>query len=182
MIARRWCRAVVSVVAVGIGVIGLSGGAAAAPSFANGAFSIREYSFSPASATINQGDSVTWTNNGQVAHTTTSRPGAPAAWDSGSINPRGQFTRTFNLPGTYSFECAIHGAIMSGTITVAAAPVVAVPSPTADSAPSAAPADTSAVPPTDASAAPPTDVAADDGSADAPSGDDSVGSDSDLGM
>ncbi len=43
---------------------------------------IADYSFSPSSVTVKVGTSVTWTNYGGTAHTSTSDNGA---WDSGQI-------------------------------------------------------------------------------------------------
>src|SRR5439155_4528334 len=64
------------------------------------------------------GDSVTWTNNDGFGHTATTKGGAPEAFDSGTLSGGKQFSRTFTLPGTYNYQCNIHGASMSGSITV----------------------------------------------------------------
>ena len=73
-------------------------------------------SFSPASVTIGSGESVTWQNNDDVNHTTTSATGV---WDSGTMTPGQTYTVYFPTPGVYLYHCAIHGALfMSGTIIV----------------------------------------------------------------
>jgi len=73
-------------------------------------------SFSPASVTIGSGQSVTWQNNDDVNHTTTSATGV---WDSGTMTPGQTYTVYFPTPGVYLYHCAIHGALfMSGTIIV----------------------------------------------------------------
>jgi YVTN family beta-propeller protein len=75
--------------------------------------SIANFSFSPKSLTVSAGQSVTFTNNDSVAHTTTS-----SAWDSGDIQPGGAYTLTApSAPGTYAFHCSIH-PFMTGTLIV----------------------------------------------------------------
>lgn len=79
--------------------------------------SIVDFAFSPAVITVTAGTVVTWTNLGAFAHTTTSDIGSSDPWDSGSLAPNGTFTRTFNIPGTYGYHCAIHLS-MKGTVVV----------------------------------------------------------------
>ncbi len=88
--------------------------------------SIVDYAFSPSSLTIKAGTTVTWTNTGSVAHTTTSNTGA---WDSGQLSGStpggpygggsagGTFQHTFTTAGTYSYHCSNHSS-MTATITV----------------------------------------------------------------
>lgn len=76
--------------------------------------SIVDFSFEPPALTINDGDIVTWTNNGAIIHTSTSNTGV---WDSGILNPGNSFSFTFNGAGDYQYHCAIH-TTMTGTITV----------------------------------------------------------------
>ena len=76
--------------------------------------------YNPAELTVQVGDTVTWTNNDGLAHTATSDPGAPAAFDSSTIAPGGTFQFTFDVVGTYAYHCAIH-ASMHGTVVVEAA-------------------------------------------------------------
>jgi pyruvate/2-oxoglutarate dehydrogenase complex dihydrolipoamide acyltransferase (E2) component len=68
--------------------------------------------------TINQGDTVVWTNTGTVAHTTTSDSGM---WDSSTVASGGTFSFRFDTPGTFSYHCAIHPG-MRGLIFVPGAP------------------------------------------------------------
>src|SRR5919204_1574579 len=70
--------------------------------------------FDPTSLTIAVGDTVTWTNNGQVAHTVTANGGS---FDSGTLNSGRSFTHTFNQAGTFPYFCQFHAG-MKGTITV----------------------------------------------------------------
>ncbi|HEY1297668.1 MAG TPA: beta-propeller fold lactonase family protein [Chloroflexota bacterium] len=75
--------------------------------------SIASFAFAPKSLTVQAGQSVTFTNNDSVAHTTTG-----AAWDSGDIQPGGTYTLTApSSPGSYAFHCSIH-PFMTGTLTV----------------------------------------------------------------
>ena len=68
--------------------------------------------FSPSATTVPVG-SVTWTWSGSMSHNVT--------FDDGNASPTqasGTYTRRFSAAGTYSYHCTIHGAAMSGTITV----------------------------------------------------------------
>jgi plastocyanin len=87
------------------------------------AITVANDDFSPASKTVAAGTKVNWNWNtctgdvysGQtcVAHSVT--------FDDGVTSPtqdKGTFARTFTAPGTYAYHCAVHGAAMTGTITV----------------------------------------------------------------
>ena len=83
---------------------------------ASGSVAISDFQFSPAQITIDQGDSVTWTNNGPTAHSATAPDGS---FDTG-IFPAGQSrSHTFNDAGTFSYICTPHPN-MQGTIVVRA--------------------------------------------------------------
>lgn len=81
--------------------------------------SIQGFAFKPADLTVKVGTEVTWTNNDPMAHTATSLPGAPAAFDSGVVAPGGTFSFTFTVVGTYPYYCKIH-PFMLGNVTVTA--------------------------------------------------------------
>lgn len=82
----------------------------------SGSVTIADFQFTPAQITINQGDSVTWTNNGPTAHSATAPDGS---FDTG-IFPAGQSrSHTFNDAGTFSYICTPHPN-MHGTIVVQA--------------------------------------------------------------
>lgn len=70
--------------------------------------------FKPAQLTIPAGSKVTWVNKGKKAHTVVSND---KLFDSGLVNVGGQFSYTFNTPGTYAVHCAPH-AKMKGQIVV----------------------------------------------------------------
>jgi LPXTG-motif cell wall-anchored protein len=83
---------------------------------ASGAVTIVDFSFSPGTITINEGDTVTWTNNGPTPHSATSSNGA---FDTG-IFPAGQSrSHTFDQAGTFSYICTPHPN-MHGTVIVQA--------------------------------------------------------------
>jgi len=67
--------------------------------------------FSPASLTINSGDTVEWTNADTAAHTVTS--GSPAngpsgVFDSSLIMGGASFENTFDEAGDYDYFCMVH--------------------------------------------------------------------------
>ncbi len=71
--------------------------------------------FSPGTITIPAGTVVTWKNSDVIQHSSTSLTGV---WNSGNLNPGQTYSRTFSTPGTFNYQCQIHGAIMSGTVIV----------------------------------------------------------------
>ncbi|HEY0581003.1 MAG TPA: PQQ-binding-like beta-propeller repeat protein [Chloroflexota bacterium] len=72
-----------------------------------------EYAFAPTRTTVAVGATVTWTNNGQLAHTATEQRGA---WDTDLIAPGQSVSLTFNEPGTYAYICAPHPWMMAQLI------------------------------------------------------------------
>jgi plastocyanin len=85
--------------------------------------SVQNDMFTPGTKTVAVGAQVRWAWNscsgdpyyGQTctAHSVT--------FDDGITSPtqdQGTFTRSFATAGTYSYHCSVHGAAMTGTITV----------------------------------------------------------------
>jgi plastocyanin len=70
--------------------------------------------FTPKTVTINQGDSVKWTNVDKVNHQLVANNGAFA---SGILKPGETYSFTFNAAGKYGYHDALHPAF-TGTITV----------------------------------------------------------------
>ncbi|HEX7315063.1 MAG TPA: plastocyanin/azurin family copper-binding protein [Pyrinomonadaceae bacterium] len=70
--------------------------------------------FLPAQLTVAAGTKVTWVNKGSKAHTVVSND---KLFDSGLVNVGGEFSHTFDAPGTYLYHCAPH-AKMIGQIVV----------------------------------------------------------------
>jgi plastocyanin len=79
--------------------------------------------YSPANKSIAVGATVNWAWNtctGDVYSGTTCTSHS-VTFDDGSTSPtqdQGTYSRTFTAPGTYNYHCAIHGAAMSGSVTV----------------------------------------------------------------
>ena len=74
----------------------------------------------PAIDTVAVGSTVTWTwtSTGAVSHSVRSQ-GAPSFPSSPIETGDGKtYSVTFTTPGSYSYDCAVHGAAMSGTIVV----------------------------------------------------------------
>ncbi len=76
--------------------------------------SVVDVAFAPADIEVPVGTTVDWTNQDAFAHTVTARDGA---FDSGTLDGGGNFSRTFQEPGTFDYFCAIHPS-MTGTVTV----------------------------------------------------------------
>ncbi len=95
---------------------------------ATSAVSIVDRTFSPATVTVAAGDTVTWTVTKAIAepHSVTSgKPGAAdagKAFDSGIVLAKNgdTFSYTFAAAGEYDYYCTVHGAAMSGHVTVLA--------------------------------------------------------------
>jgi plastocyanin len=74
----------------------------------------------PAIDTVAVGTTVTWTwtNTGSQSHSVQSQ-GMPSFTSSVIQSGDGKtFTMTFSAPGTYQYNCAVHGNAMTGTIVV----------------------------------------------------------------
>ncbi|HUE96139.1 MAG TPA: plastocyanin/azurin family copper-binding protein [Longimicrobiaceae bacterium] len=87
--------------------------------------------FTPRTVTIRAGQSVRWRGVGNAVHTVTADPSLardpanvrlPAGaepFDSGIIQPGGQFVRTFTVAGRYDYVCLPHETVgMLGTVIV----------------------------------------------------------------
>ncbi|HEX7118395.1 MAG TPA: cupredoxin domain-containing protein [Longimicrobiales bacterium] len=75
---------------------------------------MNDNTFSPQVDTVAVNGTVTWTNQGQSAHTTTSEDGD---WDSQAVDPGESYDHQFTTAGTYAYECTFHPG-MTGTIVV----------------------------------------------------------------
>jgi plastocyanin len=123
-LVHRSRRALVVLAILALAVLG------AAPAMAaSSAVSIVDLTFEPASITVAQGDTVTWTVTKSInaPHSVTSgKPGASdagAAFDSGieGLKDNGQtFQHTFDAAGTFDYFCSVHGAAMAGVVIVQA--------------------------------------------------------------
>ena len=80
-----------------------------------GSVSIVDFSFKPASITVDAGDTVTWTNTGKEGHSATG-----SGFDTGILSRGESGSHTFNSPGTFRYQCTPH-PFMKGTVVVRAA-------------------------------------------------------------
>lgn len=81
---------------------------------------IDNYMYYPSNVNIRRGQTVTWVNRDNVAHTVTSPvPGVSSIdqFDSGNIAPGASYSRTFNLDGRFDYYCRLH-PYMRGSVTV----------------------------------------------------------------
>ena len=75
---------------------------------------IRAFAFSPATDTVQAGDTVRWRNQDVVPHTATSRVGG---FDSGTLEAGRDWRYVARAPGSYAYECTLHPT-MRGTLVV----------------------------------------------------------------
>jgi len=71
----------------------------------------------PAVDTIAAGTTVTWTWTGALPHGVRS-VGTPSFTSSPTRTGSGTYTVTFTDPGTYQYDCSVHGQAMTGRIVV----------------------------------------------------------------
>lgn len=74
---------------------------------------VADNSFSPNATTVAPGTSVTWSWSGANPHNVVFDDGAKS-----DTQRSGTYARTFATAGSYPYHCTIHGASMSGTVTV----------------------------------------------------------------
>lgn len=94
---------------------GNTGGDGGGGGSTSNAISVRDNSFSPSATTVTPGTTVTWTWAGANSHNVTFDDGSNIASDT---QTSGTFSRTFQTVGTFAYHCTIHGAAMSGSVTV----------------------------------------------------------------
>jgi plastocyanin len=74
--------------------------------------SIVNFAFNPNPISISVGDTVRWTNNDPVDHTTTSS----GNWNSGSLASGASFSEVFESPGTFNYFCSIHPSMVATVV------------------------------------------------------------------
>jgi plastocyanin len=79
-----------------------------------GSTTLSTTAYSPNPVTVAVGGTVTWMNNDTTPHTAT---GDDNSYNSGTIAPGGQFSRTFSTAGSYPYHCTLHPN-MVGTVRV----------------------------------------------------------------
>jgi len=76
----------------------------------------------PAQDTVAVGQTVTWTwtNTGGTSHSVEALPvNAPSFTSSNILTGNGMtYSFTFTAAGTYHYQCAVHGPLMTGTVVV----------------------------------------------------------------
>jgi plastocyanin len=74
----------------------------------------------PAVDTIAVGSTVTWVWNAAGSHQIQSTGQSPAIFQNSVVMSAANSTYAvqFNTPGTYSYDCGVHGALMTGRIVV----------------------------------------------------------------
>ena len=78
------------------------------------AVSITGFAFSPSSITIDNGTTVTWTNEDEAPHTVTADD---ASFTSGDLKKGDTFSHKFTAAGTVAYHCNIHPS-MTASVTV----------------------------------------------------------------
>jgi len=79
-----------------------------------GTVSIDNFSFSPATITINKGETVTWKNNDSAPHQVVADD---SSFELSKMSTGGTSQHTFDMAGTYSYHCSIHPD-MKGVVIV----------------------------------------------------------------
>ena len=80
--------------------------------------SVGDNFYKPKDVTIKRGQSISWRNDGAVAHTVTSDSNSAVKFDSGTLDPRGVYALKPSTAGKLTYYCTIHGKVQSGTVTV----------------------------------------------------------------
>ncbi len=78
------------------------------------AVTIQNMAFTPQDLQVKVGQKVTWTNQDQLNHTTTSDTGV---FDSENVASGNTFSYTFTKAGIYTYHCSIHTS-MKAQVTV----------------------------------------------------------------
>ena len=82
-------------------------------SIVSGSSTLTTTAFSPNPVTTTVGSTLRWVNNDNLAHTSTANSGL---WNSGNIQPGGQFSFTFQSAGTFPYQCSIHPNMVATVI------------------------------------------------------------------
>jgi plastocyanin len=90
--------------------------AKAAPSAAQAAVTIDNFTFKSPTLTVKSGTTVTWTNGDDIPHTVVSKDGV---FKSKVLDTGERFSFTFAKPGQFGYYCSLHPH-MTGIVTVKA--------------------------------------------------------------
>jgi plastocyanin len=75
---------------------------------------VADFSFSPKDITIKAGQTVTWTNDGQTAHTVKGK----GFFTTKALAHGDEFSHKFPTAGRFSYLCTLHPTLMRGTVVV----------------------------------------------------------------
>jgi len=78
---------------------------------------IDDFKYVPEVLTVNQGDKVIWTNKDPERHSVKAKANAGINLDSGLLSQGDTYAYTFNVKGTYEYQCMPH-QYMTGKIIV----------------------------------------------------------------
>lgn len=84
---------------------------------ASASVTISDFKFTPDTVTVNEGDTITWTNDGPTVHTATAEDGS---FDTGILRKGESGSATFTQAGTVNYLCQPHPN-MQGKVVVQAA-------------------------------------------------------------
>ncbi len=73
--------------------------------------------FQEADIVVVRGTTVTWANEGEAPHTSSSARDSREQWDTGYLMPGQKASHTFNQPGMFFYYCRVH-EYMTATIRV----------------------------------------------------------------
>jgi plastocyanin len=76
--------------------------------------SIVDFGFSPKQTTIKPGQTVTWTNDGQVDHTVKGK----GFFTTRALGHGQKFSHRFTSAGSFKYLCTLHPSLMAGTVVV----------------------------------------------------------------
>lgn len=78
---------------------------------------VEDNTFSPANLTVPAGAKVTWSWSGKNPHSVVGTWQGNAV-ESPQLRGQGSFEFTFKAAGTFAYQCGVHGAAMTGKVTV----------------------------------------------------------------
>lgn len=78
---------------------------------------IENIKFNPEVLTVKKGDTVIWKNKDLVPHTVTAEGAAKPEFDSGQINPEGEFQQKIKKSGEFRYKCRLHPTMKAKLIS-----------------------------------------------------------------
>jgi plastocyanin len=117
-----------------LGLVVLAGPVSAASRGVKMGEANERYFFAPQTQYANVGDTVTWTNGTDVAHTVTSDSGDELASD--SVADAATFEHTFSAEGTFAYHCTIHSYMTGNVVVLAVGAALPATDTSADPSPS----------------------------------------------